>query len=96
MLNALEAPSVSFLGTSLYCLLVMYLLIAVIKGNIKFGLRFFFCCRAHPIKKDATPMNSILFNLNLLLLASVAVTLFCTNAFSQYTRLSDINNMFGI
>ena len=26
----------------------------------------------------------------------MAVTLFCTNAFSMYTRLSEINNMFGI
>ena len=32
----------------------------------------------------------------LVLLSSVAVTLFCTNALSQYTRLTAINNMFGI
>jgi len=96
MLIGLEHPSVSFLSTIVYAIFAIYLLLAVIKGNIKFGLRFFFCFQAHPIKKDATPMNSVLFNLNLILMASVAVTLYSANAFSMFTRLTDINNMFGI
>ena len=41
-------------------------------------------------------MNSMLFNCLLILISSVAVILFCTNALSQYTRLTAINNMFGI
>jgi LMBR1 domain-containing protein 1 len=32
----------------------------------------------------------------LILLTSVAVTLFCTNALGKYTRLTAINNMFAI
>ena len=96
VLTGLETPGTSFICTAIYCALTMYLMLAVIKGNVKFGLRFFCCCKAHPIKKDNTPMNSMLFNCMLVLLSSVAVTLFCTNALSQYTRLTAINNMFGI
>ena len=96
VLNGLNTPGTSFLSTIIFCLLTMYLMLAVLKGNVKFGLRFFFCCKAHPIKKDNTPMNSMLFNCLLILISSVAVILFCTNALSQYTRLTAINNMFGI
>lgn len=96
VLTGLETPGTSFLSTTIYCVLTMYLMLATIKGNVKFGLRFFCCCKAHPIKKDNTPMNSMLFNCMLILLSSVAVTLFCTNALAQYTRLTAINNMFGI
>ena len=96
VLNGLNTHGTSFLSTIIFCLLTMYLMLAVLKGNVKFGLRFFFCCKAHPIKKDNTPMNSMLFNCLLILISSVAVILFCTNALSQYTRLTAINNMFGI
>lgn len=96
VLTGLETPGTSFLSTIIYCLLTMYLMMAVVKGNVKFGLRFFCFCKAHPIKKDNTPMNSMLFNSMLVLLTSVAVTLFCTNALGKYTRLTAINNMFAI
>ena len=96
ILTGLETPGTSFLATILYCTLTMYLMLAVIKGNVKFGLRFFCLCKAHPIKKDNTPMNSMIFNSMLVLLTSVAVTLFCTNALGKYTRLTAINNMFAI
>lgn len=96
VLTGLNTPGTSFLSTIVFCSLTMYLMLAVMKGNIKFGLRFFCFCKAHPVKKDNTPMNSMLFNCLLLLLSSVAVILFCTNALSQYTRLTAINNIFGI
>jgi LMBR1 domain-containing protein 1 len=96
ILTGLETPGTSFLATIIYCTLTMYLMLAVIKGNVKFGLRFFCFCKSHPIKKDNTPMNSMLFNSMLVLLTSVAVTLFCTNALGKYTRLTAINNMFAI
>lgn len=48
------------------------------------------------MKADRTPMNSMIFNTIMILFCSVAVTLFATNSFSMYTRLSDINNIFGI
>lgn len=53
VLIALQYPGVSFLGTAIYALFVLYLLWCVMKGNIKFGLRLLFF-RVHPMKKDAT------------------------------------------
>ncbi|CAG9321253.1 unnamed protein product [Blepharisma stoltei] len=96
VLIELQSPGTSFLATTIYSALTMYLLLAVIKGCVKFGIRFLWCFRIHPMKPDKTPMNSMLFNTILILFASVAVTLFATNSFAMYTRLSDINNMFGI
>mmetsp|Transcript_17676 Transcript_17676/g.2901 ORF Transcript_17676/g.2901 Transcript_17676/m.2901 type:complete len:97 (-) Transcript_17676:206-496(-) len=96
MFIGMEHPGVSFIGTTIYSAFVIYLLVCCIKGNVIFGLRFFFCCRVHPIKKDNTPMSSMLFNVCLILLCSVSVTLFSANAFSMYARLSDINNMFVV
>lgn len=96
VLIALSAPGASFLGTTLYCFFAAYLLCACIKGNVKFGIRFFCCFRAYPVKKDKTPMNAMLFNTALILICSVSVTLFATNAFSMFTRLTEINNIFGI
>jgi len=40
-------------------------------------------------------MNSFLFNVNLILICSVAVCQFCSSAFSQYARLTDIDMMFN-
>lgn len=40
-------------------------------------------------------MNSLLFNIILILLASVALTHFSTRVFSQYTRLTTLELLFG-
>ena len=96
VLTGLQYPGVTFIGTAVYAFLAIYLMYACIKGNVKFGLRFFFCFQAHPMKKDETPMNSMLFNCILILICSVSVTLFMVKALELYTRLSMINNMFGI
>lgn len=43
---------------------------------------------------NETWMNTFLFNVALILIASVSVTQFCTKAFSEYTRNSDLTLMF--
>lgn len=96
ILIGLDHPASRWFGTAIYASLAIYLMWCCIKGNIKFGLRFFCCCRAHPMEANRTPMNSMIFNVMLLLLCSVAVTLFCNNALSMYTRLTSINSMFGV
>mmetsp|Transcript_10640 Transcript_10640/g.20578 ORF Transcript_10640/g.20578 Transcript_10640/m.20578 type:complete len:512 (-) Transcript_10640:1610-3145(-) len=96
VLIGLDHPASRWFGTAVYAGLAIYLMWACIKGNIKFGLRFFCCCRAHPMEANKTPMNSMIFNVMLLLLSSVAVTLFASNALSMYTRLTAINTMFGV
>ncbi|EGR30777.1 lmbr1-like conserved region family protein, putative [Ichthyophthirius multifiliis] len=95
MLIELESSGVSFLSTALFAFLSLYLLWCVQKGNIKFGLRIPFIFTLHPMKVNETWMNSFLFNINLVLICSVAVCQFCAKAFSQYARLTAIDNIFN-
>lgn len=48
------------------------------------------------MKLNGTWMNSFLFNIVLILFSSVAVIHFSTSCFSEYTRLTTIQNLFGI
>lgn len=41
-------------------------------------------------------MNSFLFNTILILLSSVSVTQFCSQAFDEYTSFTDINLIFSV
>merc|ERR1739838_565136 len=44
----------------------------------------------------ATMMNSMMFNVMLLLLTSVSIVQFCAVAFASYARLTAIDMLFGI
>lgn len=83
-------------GTLAYAIFAFYLLLCVIKGNFKFGLRIPFIFEIHPMKKGQTLMNSFLFNCLLLLLCSLAVVQFCTTAFSAYARFTGISTIFNV
>jgi LMBR1 domain-containing protein 1 len=82
-------------GVATYAIYVFYLLFCVIKGNMKFGLRFFFI-PIHPMRIGNTMMNSMLFNVLLLLTTSVSVVQFCTRAFASYARLTAADMLFGV
>jgi len=81
-------------GTFAYGLFAFYLLVCVIKGNFKFGLRIFILFPIHPMRVKGTLMNAFLFNTLLILVCSVSITEFCTTAFSMYTSQTAINSMF--
>jgi len=83
------------LGTICYGIASFYLLWCVIKGNMRFGLRFLFFS-IHPMKMGATMMNSFLFNTLLILLCALPVVQFCTTAFNEYARLTSIDLIFGV
>eukprot|EP00027_Filamoeba_sp_ATCC50430_P001449 CAMPEP_0168548398 /NCGR_PEP_ID=MMETSP0413-20121227/4536_1 /TAXON_ID=136452 /ORGANISM="Filamoeba nolandi, Strain NC-AS-23-1" /LENGTH=461 /DNA_ID=CAMNT_0008578691 /DNA_START=83 /DNA_END=1468 /DNA_ORIENTATION=+ len=83
-------------GTVAYGCFAYYLLLAVIKGNFKFGLRVPFFFTIHPMKVGETLMNSFLFNILLILICSLTVTQFSSIAFSTYNRLTGINEIFNI
>ena len=85
-----------FLSFIFFSLLALYLLFTVIKGNIKFGVRFFFCWTIYPMKKDETYMNAFLFNVTLILLASISVTQFCSDCLRDYVAFTDIDLLFNI
>jgi len=82
------------LGTITYGVFAFYLLLCVIKGNFKFGMRIFILFPIYPMKVGETTMNAFLFNTALVLICSVTITEFCTTAFSDYTNLTAINGMF--
>jgi LMBR1 domain-containing protein 1 len=78
-----EYSVVSFLGTILLAFFCIYLLWATQKGNLKFGMRIPFLFTIHPMKYNSadmkyrvneTWMNTFLFNVSLILMASVSVT----------------------
>eukprot|EP00917_Polyrhabdina_sp_WS-2016_P029467 GHVP01062825.1.p1 GENE.GHVP01062825.1~~GHVP01062825.1.p1 ORF type:complete len:526 (+),score=72.38 GHVP01062825.1:87-1664(+) len=74
-----------FLDLILFGFLSVYILICVMKGVSKFGMRFFFCYPIHPLKKDDTHLGGILFNTTIILLASTVLPYFCIEIFSGYT-----------
>jgi len=73
----------TFLGTVAYGLFAFYLLLCVILGLFKFGLRFF-CIHFYPMDKGDTPITSFTFNSILIMIGAITVTHFCTVAFSAY------------
>jgi LMBR1 domain-containing protein 1 len=81
-------------GTISVAIFAMYLLLAVAKGNTKFGTRFFLI-KVHPMEPGKTLLNALIFNVALVLLTVLPVTQFCTDAFSQYARLTDAQLIFG-
>ena len=85
----------SFLAISIYILFTFYLLLITIKGNYKFGIRFRFLGEIHPMKKDNTYMNSILFNVMLVMLTSVSVVQTSIRAFGEYTNLTEADIIFN-
>jgi len=85
----------SLFGVTAYAMFSFYLLFAVVKGNMKVGLRFFWI-PIHPMRVGATLMNSFLFNVWLLLVTSVSVSQFCFTAFQTYARLTEIDMLFGV
>ena len=50
LLIYLTQYNVSFLATAFFAMFCLYLLLASIKGNLKFGLRILLCWAVHPMK----------------------------------------------
>lgn len=96
LLIYMEEHNAGFVGTFIFAYLCLYMLWSVQKGNIKFGIRLPFCCRFHPMKENETWMNSFLFNVILLSIASVGVIQLCISSFPTYTRNTEIYMIFGV
>ena len=87
--------NLSFVAICIFTVLSLYLLIITVKGNFKFGLRIMILGTIHPMKKDNTYMNSILFNVMLVMLTSVSVIQFSIRAFGEYTSMTDADIIFN-
>jgi len=95
VLMATESSGFYPLGVALFSVYTLYLLLCVVKGCLKFGLRIFFLLSLHPMRHKATPLNSILFNVELLLISSAAVVQFSQTAFANYARFTDADVIFS-
>lgn len=83
------------LGVAFFALFTLYLLLCVIMGCLKFGMRVFLFFSIHPMRYQNTPLNSILFNVWMVLLCATPVVQFSQQAFSDYARLTDAEVIFG-
>eukprot|EP01118_Nematostelium_gracile_P010170 TRINITY_DN3485_c0_g1_i1.p1 TRINITY_DN3485_c0_g1~~TRINITY_DN3485_c0_g1_i1.p1 ORF type:complete len:488 (-),score=119.73 TRINITY_DN3485_c0_g1_i1:108-1571(-) len=83
-------------GVLAYGIFAFYYMWCIIKGNFKFGLRIPLLFSIHPMKVGETLMNAFLFNTLLLLLASMTLVQFCSDAFSLYNRFTGIDSLFNI
>jgi hypothetical protein len=92
-LSNLQHGSVSFLGTIIYGVMVLYLQVCLVKGNTIFGIRIPFLIKVHPLIVNKTYMNSLLFNCNLMLLASMSTTLLALWAFPTYLQDSSLSKL---
>ena len=86
----------AFLSFLIFSILSLYLLLCVIKGNFKFGVRILCCWEIFPMKKDGTYMNAFLFNVTLILLASCSITQFCADCLEDYVAFTDVNIIFNV
>ncbi|XP_071722695.1 LIMR family protein At3g08930-like [Rutidosis leptorrhynchoides] len=82
------------LGTGAFAFFCLYLLLAVIAGEMMIGMRLVFIT-IHPMKWGATLMNSFLFNVGLILLSSISVIQFCSTAFAYYAQATAAQEIFS-
>ena len=92
---SLNRQGLNFVSTGIYGVLTIYLLWCVQKGNLSFGLRIPFVTSFHPMKRNETYLNSFLFNINLMLFASLATTQLSVYAFYSYTAGSHIGGILS-
>ena len=95
LLVYLTEHNVSFIAIGIFAFLCIYLLLATIKGNFKFGVRILILGSIHPMKRNETYMNSILFNIMLFMITSVSVNQFCVKAFNEYAAMTDLDLIFS-
>lgn len=93
--EAFEGPGLYPIGVALFGTFTLYLLLCVVKGCLKFGMRIFIFFSIHPMKCKGTPLNSILFNVLMVLISSATVVQFAQEAFSDYARLTDADVIFA-
>lgn len=85
-----------FIATILFTLISAYILLTVMKGNLKFGLRFLFFMPIHTMKIRRTFINSFLFNSLLIMLCTPAIMMFIVELFEAYLRLTSTVFVFTV
>mmetsp|Transcript_49738 Transcript_49738/g.116190 ORF Transcript_49738/g.116190 Transcript_49738/m.116190 type:complete len:523 (+) Transcript_49738:52-1620(+) len=95
LFSACETSGLYPLGVALYACFNFYMLICVVQGCTKLGMRVAFLISIHPMRVQNTPLNSILFNVEMLLVSTAAMVQFSQTAFSDYARLTEADVIFS-
>lgn len=82
-------------GTLTYALFSLYLLVCTVKGCFKLSVRFS-CIKIHPMEIGGTYVNAFLFNIGIVMLATIPLIQFCVEAFSGYTVNTDAYFLFQV
>lgn len=85
-----------FVSSIVFASISIYILVTVVKGTIKFGLRFLLFMPIHPMKVGRTFINSFLFNLKLIMLCTPAIIHFIIELFESYLRGTSAAFLFTI
>jgi LMBR1 domain-containing protein 1 len=80
-------------GVVAYGVFAFYLMVAIVAGSVRFAGRFFLISM-HPMRLNGTMMNSLLFNVMILLVCSVSAIQLCATAFRQFASSSAIAQIF--
>eukprot|EP00922_Rhytidocystis_sp_ex-Travisia-forbesii_P003855 GHVS01005579.1.p1 GENE.GHVS01005579.1~~GHVS01005579.1.p1 ORF type:complete len:548 (-),score=84.42 GHVS01005579.1:256-1899(-) len=96
LLEIIRESTAGMIALFLYALFVIYLLLCVMKGCFKFGMRVFCCFPIHPMRKDETHLNSFLFNVAMILVSASAVIQFSQQAFRSYASHTAATWIFEI
>jgi len=81
-------------GTGFFALFCIHLVLCVIKGNFKLGMRVIFVT-VHPMEFENTLMSSFLFNVGIIIVCSISLIQFCAKAFNVYANETAIDEIFG-
>ncbi|KAL0233440.1 hypothetical protein PCE1_001955 [Barthelona sp. PCE] len=83
------------LGIAAYALCALYLLWAVLHGVASVGLKVLFFT-VHKMRKNDTTLNSILFNVWLLLITVFPIVQFCVKSFGDYSRVALVKTLVSV
>ena len=93
MIEDIEGSRAGFLATVLIVLMCYYFVFAAARGNVKFGLRFFFIS-FYPIVPKETFVNSFFANCLVMNVWMFAMMQFCTKLFRGYLRGTDAAKIY--
>ena len=91
----LTDKSFPMFGIMTFAIYSFWLLLCVMKGNFRFGLKFTIFCAVFPVEMGGTLLNAFLVNTWLILLSSIVVVQFGVISFPIYTENTAVNKMFN-
>lgn len=79
----------------IFAAIAFYLTLCFVKGITRFGFRFIMFLEIHPMQIHATPLNSFLFNVLLMVMCVLPQLQFMVFIFDSYTSGSTVDIFFS-